>query len=257
MKALLLAGGTGSRLHPLTIGVNKHLLPVGNQPMIGHALTFLHDIGAHSVTIITTPEDLSGYGRLIGSNQPPYSDFDNIYIAVQSKPSGIANAIQYGESYVGDDENVLVMLADNVYDKLDKPQITQAILNHTEGCHIWTTNTRTPQNVGILVTQNGKPISCVEKPKEFVGDQAITGLYIFDNAVWSIIRLLEPSARGEYEVIDIINEYLNLGFLQHTSLIGPWMDLGGSLEQYLHYAALQNPEQQPSPSTPNWGYKGA
>ena len=160
MKALLLAGGTGSRLHPLTLGVNKHLLPIGTQPMIGHALTFLRDVGASSVVIITTPEDLSGYGRLIGSDRPPYSDFDNIYIAVQSKPAGIANAILYGESYVGDD-NVLVMLADNVYDKTDKPLIAGVVTDFQNGCHVWTTTTRKPQDVGILVTKQGKPVRCV------------------------------------------------------------------------------------------------
>lgn len=236
MKALLLAGGTGSRLHPLTLGVNKHLLPVGPQPMIGHALTFLRDVGVNSVTIITTPDDLSGYGRLIGSNRPPYSDFDNIYIAVQSKPAGIANAILYGESYVGED-NVLVMLADNVYDKADKPLIAGVVADFDNGCHVWTTTTRKPQDVGILVTKQGKPVQCVEKPKEFVGDQAVTGLYLFDGAVWDIIRNLEPSARGEYEVTDILNEYLELGFLKHSPLLGPWMDMGGSLEEYLTHSA--------------------
>ena len=127
MKALLLAGGTGSRLQPLTLGVNKHLLPVGGQPMIGHALTFLRDIGITSVVIVTTPEDLSGYGRLIGSDQSPYIDFDNIYIAVQRKPTGIADAILYGQSFIAEDESFLVMLADNVYDKKDVHQISETI----------------------------------------------------------------------------------------------------------------------------------
>lgn len=236
MKALLLAGGTGSRLHPLTLGVNKHLLPVGPQPMIGHALTFLRKVGIESVVVTTTPEDLSGYGRLIGSDRPPYNEFKNIYIAVQSKPAGIANAILYGESFVGD-ENVMVMLADNVYDKSDVQYIKTVVANHDNqgqtGCHVWTTTTKNPQDVGILVTKNGKAAQCIEKPKEFVSDQAITGLYVFDNTVWNIIRELKPSARGEYEVTDILNSYLQLGNLKYSPLIGPWMDLGGSLEQYL------------------------
>lgn len=235
MKALLLAGGTGSRLHPLTLGVNKHLLPVGKQPMIGHALTFLRDVGIASVTIITTPEDLNGYGRLISSNRPPYIDFDNIYIAIQRKPAGIADAILYGESFV-DDDNVLVMLADNIFDKSDQPQIKEIVTTPTDGCHIWTTTTKKPQDVGILVIENDKPVNCVEKPKEFVGDQAITGLYLFDAAVWDIIRESEPSARGEYEITDVINEYLELGYLKYSQLRGPWMDMGGSLEEYLFHS---------------------
>jgi glucose-1-phosphate thymidylyltransferase len=237
MKALLLAGGTGSRLHPLTLGVNKHLLPVGHQPMIGHSLTFLRDVGVSSVVIITTPEDLSGYGRLIGSNRPPYTDFENIYIAVQNKPAGIADAIKYGNSFVGSDD-VLVMLADNIYDRLDKPQISEIVRNDDFlGCHVWTTITNRPQDVGILVLENGKPIMCVEKPKEFVGNQAITGLYLFDNRVWELIDNLEPSTRGEYEIIDVLNQYLELGFFTHSSLFGPWMDMGGSLEEYLTNSA--------------------
>lgn len=204
--------------------------------MIGHALTFLHQVGVSSITIITTPEDLSGYGRLISSDTYPYTEYDAIYLAIQHKPAGIANAIQYGEPFV-EDQPFLVMLADNFYGPRDIPHIKQTIQNHHQGCHVWTTTTDKPQDVGILVLDHNKPIRCVEKPQTFVGDKAITGLYLFDEAIWEYIQYLEPSARGEYEITDILNEYLNIEHLQHTPLLDQWLDLGGSLEQYLAYSA--------------------
>lgn len=242
MKALLLAGGTGSRLHPLTLGVNKHLLPVGKQPMIGHALTFLRDIGVHAVTIITTPEDLSGYGRLIAADRPPYSDFDSIYLAIQHKPAGIADAIHYGEAFVSDGEPLLVMLADNLYSRDDVIAINRTIADFDGvGCHVWTTPTKTPEDVGVLVTNtHGTALKCVEKPKEFISDLAITGLYLLGNgpsggSVWDRLSYIEPSARGEYEITDLLDSYVEEGCLKHTQLKGDWLDLGQSLDQFLNY----------------------
>jgi len=242
MKALLLAGGTGSRLYPLTLGVNKHLLPVGKQPMIGHALTFLRSVGVHSVVIVTTPEDLSGYGRLIGSDRAPYSDFDGIFLTVQHSPTGIADAIGYGQAFVSDDEPLLVMLADNLYSKEDEPAIREILCNFDGvGCHVWTTKTTTPESVGVLVTdEHGIVTRCVEKPKEFISDQAITGLYLFGNtpmrgSLWDRLYYLEPSARGEYEITDLLDSYVEESCLKHSQLQGSWLDLGQSLDQFLDY----------------------
>ncbi len=236
MKALLLAGGTGSRLYPLTLGVNKHLLPVGKQPMIGHALTLLRNVGIESVLIITTPEDLSGYGRLIAAGRPPYVDFDGIYLTVQHQPKGIADAIRYGESFVGSDESVLVMLADNLYSKIDEKLIGNTINDFGGvGCHVWTTKSLTPESVGILVFNDDVPVRCVEKPQQFVGDQAITGLYLLDSGVWDKLDHLEPSARGEYEITSLLDSYVEEGLLNYSRLQGPWLDLGGSLDQFLNH----------------------
>ena len=235
MKAILLAGGTGSRLLPLTLGVNKHLLPVGKQPMIGHALSLLRDIGATSIVIITTPEDLSGYGRLIASPYPPYTDFDGIYLTVQRTPSGIADAIKYGAAIVKQ-EPVIVMLADNIYSHKDVPAIAADVSAFRSGCHIWVTKTDHPSSVGILVLDDdGKPQRCVEKPKEFVGDLAVTGLYLFDEVLWQYLTCLKPSARGEYEVTDLLRMYLEYDAFAYTQLCGDWLDLGQSLDQFLDY----------------------
>jgi len=238
MKALLLAGGTGSRLHPLTLGVNKHLLPVGKQPMIGHALSFLSRVGIHSVAIVTTPEDLSGYGRLITADARPYNDFDGIYLTVQHQPQGIADAIHYGEAFVGSEEPILVMLADNLYSIYDERRIADTIRQfdrrHNKGCHVWTTKTDTPETVGVLVVDDGK-YECIEKPKEFVSDLAITGLYLFDHTIWDKLSYLEPSNRGEYEITDLLNAYVDEETFSFSKLEGNWLDLGQSLDQFLDY----------------------
>ena len=235
MKALLLAGGTGSRLQPLTFGVNKHLLPVGKQPMIGHALTFLRNVGVDSVTIITTPEDLSGYGRLMAAPVAPYTEFDGIYLTVQRSPNGIADAIHYGKASVSSDEPILIMLADNIYSKADEKQIADVICAFESGCHVWTTKTETPEKVGVLVLEDGKPKECIEKPKEFISDLAITGLYLFDKEIWNALTHLEPSARGEYEITDLLNTYVNNDDFRFSALEGSWLDLGQSLDQFLDY----------------------
>jgi glucose-1-phosphate thymidylyltransferase len=237
MKALLLAGGTGSRLQPLTFGVNKHLLPVGKQPMIGHALSFLSRVGIHSVAIVTTPEDLSGYGRLIAADVHPYNDFDGIYLTVQHKPQGIADAIHYGEAFVGSEEPILVMLADNIYSEEDERRIADTIrqFDHIDkGCHVWTTKTDTPETVGVLAVNNGQ-YECIEKPQEFVSDLAITGLYLFDHTIWDKLSFLEPSNRGEYEITDLLNAYVDADTFGFSELKGSWLDLGQSLDQFLDY----------------------
>jgi len=236
MKGIILAGGTGSRLFPLTLGVNKHLLPVGKQPMIGHAFALFDKLHIDSVLIVTTPEDMAGYGRLISCGEPPYNRFIT-YLAVQKDPRGIADAIKYGYPFVDDGESVLVMLADNIFSAEDQPIIARDIesfeANQGSGAHVWVTETEDPSSMGVLVLEDDKPVSIVEKPEKPISNLGVTGLYLFDHNVWLRINRLQPSARGEYEVTDLLYTYLQRDQLHYTRLVGEWFDLGQSVPQFL------------------------
>lgn len=233
MRAILLAGGTGSRLSPLTVAVNKHLLPIGNTPMIGRAFDLLYKLGVNEVLLIVSPDDLTGFSKLISSGLDPYDSFKSIYIAIQKHPLGIANAVSYGRSFVKYGEPVLIMLGDNLFSQDDYVRIAEDVKGFEKGAHIWIRKVRDPSSVGVLVFDtDGNPTAVVEKPKEHISDFGVTGLYLVDYDAWEIIDNLRPSARGEYEVTDILTAYLNRRRLRFTHLVGDWLDLGQSLGQF-------------------------
>lgn len=228
MKALLLAGGTGTRLGSLTYATNKHLLPVGDKPMIMHGLDFLDKVGIDEVLIVT------GYDAIgpISSLVKYYQQWDRrVYYAAQAGPAGIADAIKYGKQFCGDDR-FMVLLGDNImsYDNIVN---VQDALHDVEGAHIWTVKLPDVTHCGVLnLDENDRPIEIEEKPRNPKSDLAITGCYVFDKNVWGMIGSLIPSRRGEYEVTDILNWYIDHNTLKWSMYNGHWMDLGHSLQSY-------------------------
>jgi len=232
MKAVILAGGRGTRLGNVTLGVNKHLLPVGREPMIMQPLRMLDAFKTRQVLIVTGPESIGSFARLT-----PFVNFDHlesIYYGVQAEPGGIAQALAIAEDFC-ESGPVLAILGDNCFDKMDWKTIYDGCtLSETTGCAIWAKEvlTHDGREYGIVrLDPNGLPLEVVEKPP-FGGQWAITGVYAFDARVWQYIKDLEPSRRGELEITDVIARFMYDRQLVVHKLIGEWLDLGRSLENY-------------------------
>ena len=224
MKGVILAGGTGSRLHPLTKIISKQLLPVYDKPMIYYQLTTLILAGVDEVLIITRPEDSSSFYALLGDG----SDFGiSIFYAIQEKPAGLAQAPLIAEKFLKN-ENFCLILGDNF---LYGPGLGRKLqdLNSIEGSHIFAYKVSNPDKYGVIELDSiGKPISIEEKPSNPKSDLAIPGIYFFDRDIVEICRSLKPSQRGELEITDALKVYLSQGKLSVDVLpIGTaWLDMG-------------------------------
>lgn len=233
MKAIILAGGTGTRLGSLTYVVNKHLLPVGDRPMLVHGLDFVKNVGIDKLLIVTSAEYIGTFAALLDH----YSEWDKkVYFAAQAKPAGIADAIRYGQDFCGDDP-FLVLLGDNIINNANIPFVRNALINNNtrpmHRAHIWATELPDVRHCGVLnVDANGTPIGIEEKPVNPCSNLAIVGCYVFDKSIWDMIGTLSPSNRGEFEIVDILNFYLVQNKLLWHKYIGHWMDLGNSLQSY-------------------------
>ena len=232
MKGVILAGGTGSRLHPLTRITNKHLLPIYDRPMINYAIEALVMAGVTEMMLVTGGTHAGEFLRLLGNGQE--FGIDRLFYAYQDKPGGIAEALGLAEKFVGGDR-VVVLLGDNIFGRSLR-HCVDAFRKQEHGARVVLSKVADSEHLRHLgVAQlNGlnRIERIIEKPEHPPSDFAVTGVYFYDETVWKVLPELKPSGRGELEITDVNNLYLERGLMEYDILEGFWGDAGESMDAY-------------------------
>jgi glucose-1-phosphate thymidylyltransferase len=236
MKGIILSGGTGTRLYPLTKVTSKQLLPVYNKPMIMYPLETLLRSGIKDILIIVSPEHSGDYMKLLGSGQEYGARFT---YEIQDKPEGLAQAYIIGEDFI-DGDSVCMILGDNIFED----DFSATIRNFKSGGHVFAKKVHDPERFGVVkFDEQMRALQIVEKPKEFLSDYALTGLYVFDSRVVEAAKTAKPSARGELEITDVHNWYLQKGELKVDVVNGEWID-AGTFESLFRASELMRKKSQ-------------
>ena len=231
LKGVILAGGSGTRLHPLTRITNKHLLPVYDRPMVTYSIEALVKAGVTEMMLVTGGTHAGEFFRLLG-NGHEYG-IDRLFYAYQERPGGIAEALGLAERF-GRDGRVVVMLADNVVER----SLAQAVENfkrQERGGRILLARLDEPEHLrhlGVAELDGDRVVRIVEKPAEPPSEYAVTGIYFYDEQVWDVLPTLKPSGRGELEITDVNNWYVEQGAMEYDVLEGFWGDAGESIDAY-------------------------
>jgi glucose-1-phosphate thymidylyltransferase len=233
MKGIVLAGGTGSRLNPLTNVTNKHLLSVYNKPMIYYPLFSLKRAGITDILIVSGKGHAGHFLELLGSGRELGL---NLSYEVQDEAGGIAQALALAETFAGD-ERVCVVLGDNIIQD-DVSDAFESFMMQPRGAKIFLKKVERPENYGVPIVEGSKIKEIIEKPKNPPSDFAVTGIYMYDNQVFDIIRTLKPSKRGELEITDVNNFYIEQDTLTYDVMQGFWGDCGESFDSLLDAATM-------------------
>lgn len=221
MKGIVLAGGTGSRLFPLTKVTNKHLLPVGREPMIFHPINKLKEAGVNEILIVTGTEHMGDIVGLLGSGK----DYDcQFSYRVQDQAGGIAQALALAENFAKG-EKVCVILGDNIFEDSIVESV-RSFEKQDKGGRVMLQEVHDPERYGVARLDGDKVVEVIEKPENPPSNWAVTGIYFYDDAVFDIIRTLKPSARGEFEITDVNNAYIRSGTMSFGKFEGWWTDAG-------------------------------
>jgi glucose-1-phosphate thymidylyltransferase len=242
LKGVVLAGGTGSRLRPLTLVTNKHLLPVYDQPMVYFPIRMLVDAGIRDIMVVTGGESAGDFMKLLGNGEA--FGLDHLEYGYQKGAGGIAEALGLTRYFIGTDD-VVVVLGDNI---LEKP-ISAAVDRYRRqggGARVLLKRVPDPQRFGVARVEGERVVEIVEKPKQPASDLAVIGVYMYDNAVFEVVAGLKRSARGELEITDVNNAYLALGKLQCEVVDGWWTD-AGTFESLFHAAQLVHDQRTGAP----------
>jgi glucose-1-phosphate thymidylyltransferase len=231
MKGVILAGGTGSRLHPLTRITNKHLLPIYDRPMVTYAIDALVSGGLTEIMVVTGGTHAGEFFRLLGDGHE--HGIGLLQYAYQEREGGIAEALGLAERFAGSDR-VLVMLADNVFGQSIKPAI-ENFARQERGARIVLSKVGEPEHLrhlGVAELEGDKVVRIVEKPEQPKSEYAVTGLYFYDSSVFEFLPSLSPSARGELEITDVNNWFVEQGLMEYDVVDGFWGDAGESIDAY-------------------------
>lgn len=221
MKGVILAGGLGTRLAPLTRATNKHLLPVGREPMIFHGIRQMKAAGIHQIMVVTSDSHMGDIVRCLGSGEGLGID---LTYKVQDRPGGIAHALALAENFASGDR-ICVLLGDNIFEYSIAPYVAN-YAKQEKGARVLLKEVGDPERFGVAALDEKQVIEIEEKPTNPKSHFAVVGLYLFDDQVFDIIRTIEPSARGELEVTSVNNRYIERGQLEYDVCVGRWTDAG-------------------------------